>query len=389
MTTLAELVENESVRRREFPICEHKIYFAHASVAPLPARAAEAMKHYIDGLSREAQDVYSLESKVDEARARAALLIGAHPEEIALLGPTSVGLSLVAQGVDWRPGDEVVCYPDDYPANVYAWFNLRRRGVKIISLQPERLGYITPELIAASISPRTRLVALSSCHFVTGYRLDVAGVGAVCREQDVLFSLDGIQTLGAFVLSARDVDFISAGAQKWMLGPEGTGIFYVKKARFETLAPTLIGGWNVRSENSVAASEIQFFETARRYEPGVLNACGMIGMAASLELLEQIGQENVSARILGLNAALLDNLESLGFVEALRNAAPDAAGILTVSHPRVPSERVVGLLAENGVVVSLRHDREGNGYVRFSPHFYNTLDEVERVGEILKRNLPV
>src|SRR5207237_5945897 len=155
-------------------------------------------------------------------------------------------------------------------------------------LQPERPGEITPELVAASLTSRTKLVALASCHFFSGYRIDVDAIGRLLRERGVLFSLDAIQTLGAAPLSVEHVDFLSADAHKWMLGPLCIGIVYVKKEHFELLRPTLLGAWNVRSPNFITQNEIEFPNTARRYEPGVLNVAGIYGMNAAMEMLMSI-----------------------------------------------------------------------------------------------------
>ena len=145
-------------------------------------------------------------------------MIGADKSEIALLGPTSLGLSLFANGITWREGDEVVCYQDDYPANVYPWMALASQGVKVRQVRPEKPGRITPEVVERELSSRTRLVALASCHYLSGWRIDVDAIGALLHERGVLFSVDAIQTLGAFPFSARFVDFLSADAHKWMLG---------------------------------------------------------------------------------------------------------------------------------------------------------------------------
>jgi selenocysteine lyase/cysteine desulfurase len=319
-------------------------------------------------------------------RQLAARLIGARWEEIALLGPTSLGLSLFANGIDWQPGDEVVCYADDYPANVYPWLDLERRGVVVQRLRTDSPGEVTPERVASVLSERTRLVALASCHFFSGYRLDVEAIGALLRARGVLFALDAIQTLGAFPLDveAAHVDFLSADAHKWLLGPMAMGIVYVRESRFETLRPTLLGAWNVQSPKFLAADAIEFVPTAQRYEPGVLNTSGMYGMKAALELLLDQGGERIAARLLHLKGVLLGVLLPLGF-EVLGPAhGPRASGITTVWHPQRPASVLFRALEASGIVASLRHDRAGREYLRFSPHFYNTEEELKRVGEVLR-----
>ena len=153
-----------------------------------------------------------------------ARFIGAQLDEISFTGPTSSGLNAIANGLDWTQGDEVICYLDDYPANVYPWLALERRGVKAVLLETARIGEITPEIVEQALTERTKLVALASANFCSGYRIDLEAIGALCAERGVLFSVDAIQTLGAFPIALDRIDFLSAGAQKWMLGPSGAGI---------------------------------------------------------------------------------------------------------------------------------------------------------------------
>ena len=312
-----------------------------------------------------------------EVRRTCAKFIGAGPEEIALLGPTSLGLSLFANGLPWQAGDEVVCYMDDYPANVYPWLELRRRGVVVKLLQPERPGEITPDIVADALTPRTKLVALASCHFFSGYRIDVDAIGRLLHGRGVLFSLDAIQTLGAFPLSVEHVDFLSADAHKWMLGPVAIGIVYVKKRHFDLCRPTLLGAWNVFSPNFLALDEIRFMPTAQRYEPGVLNIPGIYGMHAALEMFLRFGPERIAARILELSSHLVSGLLSRGYELHSPGDALTASGITTFRHPNRSATDIHARLEKAGVVCSLRHDREGRDYLRFSPHFYNTEQELD------------
>src|SRR5205085_6666177 len=190
--------------------------------------------------------------QIEETRTLVAHLLGCGINEVAFTGPTASGLNAVANGLDWRPGDEVVCYLDDYPANVYPWLALERQGVRPVFLETSSIGKITPEIVESALTKRTRLVALASANYCSGYRIDLDAVGALCAGRGVLFSVDGIQTLGAFPVPLANIDFLSAGAQKWMLGPSGAGIFYVKESRQDLLRPAILGGWNVVSPNFIA-----------------------------------------------------------------------------------------------------------------------------------------
>lgn len=247
MSVFDSILQDEAARQEAFPVCRDKIFLQHAAVTALPKAVADAVINYTREASVDHQEFGDVLKNIHRTRAVAAKLIGAHADEIALLGPTSLGLSLFANGLPWEAGDEVVCYADDYPANVYPWMNLERLGVVVRYLKPASPGEITPELVQTALNPRTKLVALASCHFLTGYRIDINAIGKLLKERGVLFSLDAIQTLGAFPVSVEYVDFLSADAHKWMLGPLSIGIVYVKKEHFSLLRPTLLGAWNVKS----------------------------------------------------------------------------------------------------------------------------------------------
>jgi selenocysteine lyase/cysteine desulfurase len=375
---------SEEERFRAFPVAGKRIFLAHAGVTSLPACAAEAMTSYITESSVDQQEFGGVLKEISSTRRDAAALLGAGPEEIALLGPTSLGLSLFANGIDWKPGDEVVLYGDDYPANVYPWLNLQNRGVVIRWLEPESLGKITPSCVEAALTPATRLVALASCHFQTGWRIDIPAIGALLRKRGVLFSLDAIQTLGAFPTPASEVDFLSADAHKWLLGPLAAGIVYVAKERFNECRPTLLGSWNIKSPDFLAQKTIEFEEGGRRYEPGVLNVAGIYGMRASINLIREHGIEVVSSLILERRDQLEAGLERLGF-EFLSPRSHEAlrSGILTTRHPAKDPAILHAELERAHISGSLRKTRNHGTWLRFSPHFYNTPEEIDRVLDVL------
>ena len=379
---LADILRDESLRLTEFPVAREQIFMAHAGVTVLPRCVARAMQEYTEQSCVRHQEFTEAFRLVNDTRRLGAELIGAKADEISLLGPTSLGLSLIANGIPWEAGDEVICYHDDYPANVYPWLELRRRGVIVRFLQPAQPGEITPELVERALTPKTRLVALASCHFLTGYRIDVDAIGRLLRSHGVLFCLDAIQTLGAFETRVEHVDFLSADAHKWMLGPMAAGIVYVKEEHQELVRPTLLGAWNVKSPNFVAQDEIAFERGGRRYEPGVLNMVGTLGMRAALEMLLDIGIPAISERLLQLKSRLIAGLQPLGFHFISPATGSAASGINTAwrePDSGAPVEKLFDHLTAHDVVVSHRHNREGRGHLRFSPHFYNTEAEVDRV----------
>jgi cysteine desulfurase / selenocysteine lyase len=385
MDLLTSILSDTDTRHRFFPISKSKIFMAHAAVTALAGPAAEAMSELIRKCSEDFRDFSETLALIQQTRESAGRLLHSSPDEIALLGPTSLGLSLVANGIAWVPGDEVVCYLDDYPANVYPWINLRDKGVVVRFIEPAQIGELTVEAVERTLTPKTKLVALASCSFISGFRIDIAAIGKLLRERGILFCLDAIQTLGAFPTTVEHVDFLSADAHKWLLGPVAIGVVYVKKELFDLFRPTLLGSWNIKAPNFVAQNQVEFVEGAQRYEPGVLNIPGVAGMKATIDLLLEIGIEKVAERILSIRSRLVFGLVELGFTPlgATTNAS-HFSGIITVSHPTRDIPSLFKRLSENRVVCSPRQDRQGNHYLRFSPHFYNTEDEVDRVLELLK-----
>lgn len=378
------LFVSEAERIQRFPVAGNQIFVAHAGVTPLPRCAAEAMIAHVRASCENHQEFGEVLRDIDQARQISAELIGADKTEIALLGPTSLGLSLFANGITWRDGDEIIIYQDDYPSNVYPWMALASQGAKIRRIRPETLGRITPELVKRELSPRTRLVALASCHYLSGWRVDLEAIGVLLQERGVLFSLDAIQTLGAFPLEVKFVDFLSADAHKWMLGPMAIGIVFVAKRNFEVCRPTLLGSWNIDSPQYLAQETLRYHETARRYEPGVLNVTGVYGMRASLEMLQRTGSHVVASAILEVRDYLHELLENIGF-EFLSPPCqePLRSGIVAARHPRVNSNLLLAALEKAKITASLRAARESGEWLRFSMHFYNTREEMERIADVL------
>lgn len=384
MLTLDALLSDEALRQQEFPVIKDSLFLAHAGVTILPRRVTRTMQEYLEQCCLRMQEYPEAWKAVNETRVVAAELIGAKASEIALIGPTSVGLSLVANGLPWQAGDEVVCYLDDYPANVYPWTDLERHGVVLKRLQPASPGAITPELVEASLTPKTKLVALASCHFLSGYRIEIDRIGRMLRERGILFCLDAIQTVGAFETRVDHVDFLSADSHKWMLGPMSAGIFYVREELQDRLRPSLLGSWNVRSPNFIAQEEIAFERGGRRYEPGALNISGILGMKAGIDLIQEIGLPAISAQLLKLKARLHAGLQPLGFTFL----GPDprsinASCITTIQHPQRSLADISAHLTAHNITTSLRHNRAGQPLLRFSPHFYNTEAEMDRVAQVI------
>ena len=381
--TIAEILSNEELRRHEFPVAGQRVYLAHAAVCPLPRRVSEAMGGQAARATLDDQEESVPAGHIRRARELSARLLGAHPEEIAFVAPTSLALSLAAAGLPLRKGDNLLIYLD-FPSNVYPWMALAEKGVEVRLLNTREYGRIRTIDVTGQVDERTKLVALTSNHFVAGWRLELDPIGKFLRERNILFCVDGIQTVGAFPTGVANVDFLAADAHKWLLGPCGAGIFYVRKEAQEKLRPVVHGWHNVRCPGFVAQEQLVYLPDARRYEAGSANLAGLVGLAASMELLLEIGVENIAAELLRKRALLLPALREQGWEVLQAEApAPNASAILSFYKPGADMAALRRKLMR--IHTSLRVDRQGCQYIRLSPHFYNTDAELHR----LLQTLPV
>ena len=382
--TLAEVLSNEELRQQEFPVSREKIFLGHAGVCPLPRRVAEGIREYATQATRGDQEAFGPALRLQETRGLAARLLHAQPEEIAFVGPTSLALSFVASGLPWRKHDNVLIYHDDYPSNVYPWMALAEKGVQVRFMNVREWGRIRLVDVQGQVDEQTRLVALASCHFVSGWRIDLAGIGGFLRGRGIAFCVDGIQTLGAFPTSVEHVDFLAADAHKWLLGPCAAGILYVRQEWQERLRPPVYGWHNVRCPNYVAQEKLVYPPDGRRYEAGTTNLFGVAGLHAGLDLLLEVGVENIARELLRKRAWLVPALQAKGYA-VLQAEAPTehASGIISVHRDGVDLSALHAKLESANIITSLRADRAGKKYLRLSPHFYNTDAELQRVVELI------
>ncbi|HEX7863193.1 MAG TPA: aminotransferase class V-fold PLP-dependent enzyme [Verrucomicrobiae bacterium] len=382
--TLEELQSNEELRNHEFPITREKTYLAHAAVCPLPRRVSEAISNYAIGSSAIQQEAVMAPGWLTETRQLAAKFLGVKMEEVAFVGPTSNALSMFAAGLSFKRNQNILIYGDDYPSNVYPWMKLAERGVQVRYLNIRELGIIRARDVIGQVDENTRLVAISSCHFLSGYRAEIDEIGKYLRKRGVLLSVDAIQTLGAFETPLANVDFAAADAHKWLLGPCAAGLMYVRHDVQERVEPTAFGWHNVRTPNFVTQEEINYKPDARRYEAGTHNLLGIVGIRAALELLLEVDLELIGRELARKRAWLVPELEGKGYTVLNAKASPaNASGIVSFFKAGADMGELHGLLERHNVITNLRVDREGQKYIRVSPHFYNTDTELRRVLELL------
>jgi cysteine desulfurase/selenocysteine lyase len=371
------------IRAREFPWTAERIYLNNASVGPLPARTQQALAT----IAAKRREPHLFEERefpemLVAARDAAARLIGADRAEIALAPNTSYGLNMAAQVLPLRRGDRVLVPDGEFPANVYPWLLLQQHGIEVELIPRTAAGWPDEaRLLAALDDRRVRAVAVSLVQFSSGYRVDVAQLGAACRARGVYFVLDAIQGLGQlpFDVHATPVDLLACGGQKWLLGPWGSGFLYVRRELIGTLTPRFTGWLSFRGTDDFSRLtdyDPTLHEDARRFELASLPYQDMVGLTASLGLLQEAGVGRVAAHLRDLRAPLVARAAGGAFEIVSPIAAPHDSAICCVRTRDVGA--TFGRLREAGVKCSMR---EGN--IRLSPHLYNTLEEIEQVASLL------
>ena len=382
--TLTEILSNEELRHHEFPVTRDKIFLAHAGDCPLPRRVADAVADYARESSTGDQEKFVYPAILDQGRKLAAQLLNCQSDEVAFVGPTSLALSFLASGLKLRRSDNVLIYFDDYPSNVYPWMALAEQGVEVRLMNTRGLGVIRPKDVIGQVDENTRLGALASCHFISGYRVDFQAIGQHLRERNILFCLDAIQTLGAFPTTVEHVDLLAADAHKWLLGPCGAGLMYVRGPVQARINPPIYGWNNVRCPNYVAQEQIVLRTGSQKYEAGTHNLLGIVGLVTAMGLIVELGVENIARELLRKRARLVPALQAKGCVVLQADAPPEAAsGIVSFTQPGGDLAALHQKLLDAGIITSLRADRVGQKYIRLSPHFYNTDAELDRVLELV------
>ncbi len=363
--------------RRQMPIAERFAYFDHAAVAPLSRPAQEAVARWAQQAAHEGDTVWPRWAKrVEECRKLAAQMLAADPAEVALVHSTSEGIGLVAEGYPWREGDNVVTLDNEFPSNQYPWLNLASRGVETRRVPAEQGGRVDLAKLDAAIDSRSRILSVSWVGYVSGWRADLDELVALAKRRGVLLFVDAIQGLGVFPLDVRQtpIDFLAADGHKWMLGPEGAGIFYLRREHLDLLRPIGVGWHSVAHASDYSRIELNYKPTAARYEGGTQNMVGFLGLAESLELLVHYGQRAIGERILALTDALCERLAEAGAkLYTLRDGA-HRSGIVSCELPGRDALEIKQQLLRAGVVASAR-----GGKLRLATHCYNNEADIERL----------
>lgn len=362
--------------RDEFPVTYRWAFFDHAAVAPLTASAARKFREYADDLVIHGVTAASRWGvRIDSARQRAGQILNADPLDVAFVPNTSTGVALVAEGFPWKAGDNVVVPAEEFPANQYPWLNLEYRGVEVRRV-PSRGNRISIDDLRERMDSRTRILAISSVEFSSGFRNDLDALGQLCRERGIYLFVDAIQSLGAFPLDVQKtpIDFLSADSHKWLLGPEGAGLFWCRRELLDLLHPVTVGWRSVVDEFDFGKIDFKLKPNATRWENGAMNVAGVAAFGASMAVLLTIGIDAVAERILYLTDYLCERAERAGFHVFSSRAPGERSGIVSLELPDVDVKSLVAHCREAGIVVNRRAGR-----MRVSPHCYNTTDELDRL----------
>jgi selenocysteine lyase/cysteine desulfurase len=364
-----------SAVRAQFPVASQRVFLDHAAVCPIPTAAVEVLTRY----AREASELgvagWTIWSeRIAEVRRRAARLVNApSPEDVCFIPNTTTGIGLVAEGFPWRPGDNVVLAAEEYPSNQYPWLNLAGRGVEVRSV-PSRGNRVHVDDVRAAMDGRTRVLSASFVQFASGFQADLDTLGGLCRERGVFFFVDAIQGLGVFPVDVRrtPIDALAADSHKWLLGPEGAGLAYIRREWIDRLHSIGVGAHSVADPFNYTAIDFRLKPHAGRYEGGALNVGGVLAMGESIGLLLNAGPA-VAERVLQLTDHLCDRAASAGLTVFSSRVGGDRSGIVSLESPGRDPKALMKRCREADVIVNVR-----GGRLRVSPHCYNTPDDLDR-----------
>jgi selenocysteine lyase/cysteine desulfurase len=367
--------------RLEFPVARHWAFLDHAAVAPLTGRAARALIAWAnDQADHGVAHWTEWQRKIERVRGFAGQLLNVDPLDVAFVKNTSEGVGIVAEGFPWEPGDNVVLPAEEYPANQYPWLNLASRGVEVRRV-PSRGNRVEIDDLRAALDGRTRVLSVSFVEFASGFRNDLAAISQLCRERGIALFVDAIQGLGVFPLDLRQIpiDFLAADGHKWLLGPEGAGLLYIRREWIDQLRPVGVGWNSVVSAHDFTTIDYRLKPHAGRYESGSLNVSAIVALGASLELLLQTGIPAVAARVLELTDHLCEAVRRIDREVFSSRQPGESSGIVSlVSCPGEDAVAEVRRCRGQGFIINQRYGR-----LRISPHAYNSVDELDRLVALL------
>lgn len=351
----------------------------HAAVAPLCRPAAQEIEQYAKEAAKHAYLADDWYERIERGREVVARLLGATAQEISFVKNTSEGLGMVANGINWRDGDNVVITSIEFPANRYPWQTLAAKGVALRTVEPTATGEIPVEKLINACDRRTRVLSISHVQYATGYRCDLNTLGANCRDRGIYLCVDAIQSLGVIPIDvhAANVDFLAADGHKWLCGPEGAGVFFCRKALLDSLQVSSTGWKNVINATHFGSYDLSYRPDAGRFESGSFNIPGILALIAAVSMWNRLGIDRVWQHVWQLTDRLVDGLSDQGYSVAAPRDSHCASGIVAFPAPaagRLQRE----LRRKYRIIVALREGR-----IRISPHAHNRIDQIDELLEAI------
>ncbi len=378
------MIEPDLSRAREyFPhLNKGIIYFNHAASGPVNTNLRDELNSLLKESSEGNINNYSsFKEKVDDSKILLGEMLNCSADRIAFTDNTSNGLNILAQGVRWKKGDRILLNDVEFPANVYPFLNLEEQGVKVEFVNSKD-GLVTAEDVIEAVKPGTRLISISYVQFLSGYRIDLKKIGKFCKENEIIFSVDAIQGLGAVTLDVKEcnVNFLSCGTQKWMLGVQGLAFIYIEEDLQNKIKTVPLGWLSVNNAWDFLDYKIDLRSSASRYQSGTLNALGIYAFNTSLKLFKEFGFKNIEQQIISNTLYFNKLLADVGIEPVLLNYPEEnIAGIVSFKSDK--SEKIFNHLSEKNIICS-----ERLGYIRLSPHFYNTKSDINKVVDEIRKN---
>lgn len=352
-----------------------QIYFNNAATGPWSTLVYDRIQEYYKQRSEkliENDKYYHMWSS--NTKTKLGKIINALPDRIAWVDNVSNGLNILAQGLSWKAGDRVVINDIEFPSNVYPFLNLKQYGVEI-DIVKSRNGIVDYEEIEKVITHQTKLVTISLVQFLSGYRADLDKIGELCKEHGIIFCVDSIQGTGAvkFDVLKSKIDFLCGGTQKWLMSSQGLSYIYITEELQSRIVQNNVGWLSVENEWDLLNYDLKFKSSAERFQNGTVNVLGVSIFDAVLDLFIEFGIENCESRVIGNSKYLINQLNNLG-IEPVLNGLPDKnlSGIVSFKHSK--AREIFEELEKRRINCAVRE-----GMVRFSPHFFNTREDLDRV----------
>lgn len=360
-----------------------KIYMNHAAVSPLSNPVLEKINEFIYQRSiTEIENYYAFLPVVVDTKEKLGELINAAPDRIAFVDNTSNGLNILAQGLEWKTGDRIILNDIEFPSNIYPFLNLKSYGVEF-DIVKSHDGIVSYEDIERAVTPRTKLISISSVQFLSGYRVDLQKLGEMCKAKNIIFCVDAIQSLGAIRMDVKkyNIDFLATGGQKWLMALQGLGFIFITEKLQEMIKPKYVGWTSVANAWNLLDYKLELRHTADAFQNGTVSAIGIAALNGSLNFLRSFGYDKIEETILSNSIFFIDLLNEAGFDPIMKNIEKEnLSGIVSFKSDK--AQEVFDKLKKENVIGAVRE-----GIIRFSPHFYNNKEEIGKVVDLLK-NLP-